>query len=101
LKSFGLSRGDVTLVYMFQGMVIGLIGAIAGVLLGKLTIAGLRRLPIQVEGLVKSEGLLMSESVGLYVQAFVSALIIVIFAAMYPARRAAKYDPVEVIRGAH
>lgn len=101
LKSFGLSRWDVTLVYLCQGMVIGLIGAVLGVVSGKLVVEGLRRLPIKVEGLVKSEGLLMSENVGMYVQAFCAAIVIVMFAAVYPARRAAKYDPVEVIRGAH
>jgi len=58
-------------------------------------------LPISVEGLVKSEGLLMSENLGMYVQAFVASIVITMFAAVYPARRAAKYDPVEVIRGAH
>jgi lipoprotein-releasing system permease protein len=101
LKSFGLSRTDVTLVYLFQGLVIGLIGSALGVVIGKLTVEGLRRLPIKVEGLVKSEGLLMSENVGMYVQAFVASILITMFAAVYPARRAAKYDPVEVIRGAH
>jgi lipoprotein-releasing system permease protein len=101
LKSFGLSRGDVTLIYLCQGMVIGLIGATLGVTLGKLVVEGLRRLPIKVEGLVKSEGLLMAESPEMYVQAFVASIVIVMLAAMYPARRAATYDPVEVIRGAH
>src|SRR5215217_1143638 len=62
LKSFGLSRGDVTQIYVFQGLVIGLIGSILGLAIGKLTVEGLRRLPITVEGLVKSEGLLMSEN---------------------------------------
>src|SRR3954468_13665906 len=52
LKSFGFSRWAVPLVYLFQGMVIGLIGAVLGVGLGKLTVEGLRRLPIKVEGLV-------------------------------------------------
>jgi lipoprotein-releasing system permease protein len=101
LKSFGLSRGDVTVIYLFQGLVIGLIGAVLGVGLGKLVVEGLRRLPIKVEGLVKSEGLLMAETPGMYVQAFVASIVIVMLAAMYPARRAATYDPVEVIRGAH
>jgi ABC-type lipoprotein release transport system permease subunit len=82
-------------------MVIGLIGATIGVISGKLVVEGLRRLPIKVEGLVKSEGLLMAENIDMYIQAFVAAILITMFAAVYPARRAAKYDPVEVIRGAH
>jgi lipoprotein-releasing system permease protein len=101
LKSFGLSRADVTQIYVFQGLVIGLIGSLIGLGLGKLTVEALRRLPITVEGLVKSEGLLMSESWQNYVIAFVAAMVITLIAAVYPARRAATYDPVEVIRGAH
>jgi lipoprotein-releasing system permease protein len=100
LKSFGLSRHDVTLVYVFQGLVIGLVGSVVGLIAGKLAIEGLRRLPIKMEGLVKVEGLLMSEHWSMYVTAFVGAMGVVLLAAVYPARRAAKYDPVEVIRGA-
>lgn len=101
LKSFGLSRWDITEIYIVQGLVIGLIGSAIGLVLGKLSIEGLRALPIRMEGLVKTEGLLMSEHTSQYVTAFVSAMIVVLIAAVYPARRAAKYDPVEVIRGAH
>ncbi len=101
LKSFGLSRTDVTWIYLIQGLVIGLIGSTLGLILGKLAIEGLRRLPITMEGLIKAEGLLMSEHRSQYVIAFVSSMAIVLIAAVYPARRAAKYDPVEVIRGAH
>src|SRR5438552_14481106 len=92
LKSFGLSRGDITRVYVFQGLVIGFVGSIIGLVLGKLTVEALRRLPIQVEGLVKSEGLLMSDRGRNYVTAFFASMIIVLIAAVYPARRAAKYD---------
>ena len=101
LKSFGYSRADITQIYVFQGLVIGLIGSIIGLVLGKIAIEGLRRLPIQMEGLVKVEGLLMSERLSQYITAFVAAVIVTLMAAVYPARRAAKYDPVEVIRGAH
>src|SRR5580704_450382 len=101
LKSFGLSRADITWIYVIQGLLIGLIGTVIGEIIGKLGIEGLRRLPIQIEGLIRSEGLLMSESRGTYVAAFISSMVIVLLAAVYPARRAAKYDPVEVIRGAH
>jgi lipoprotein-releasing system permease protein len=101
LKSIGLSRADITWIYVFQGLMIGLIGTVLGEIIGKLSIEALRRLPIQVEGLIKSEGLLMSENRGMYISAFISSMVIVLLAAVYPARRAASYDPVEVIRGAH
>ena len=101
LKSFGLSRNDITMIYMFQGIVIGLIGATVGLIAGKITVELLRRVPIQMEGLVKVEGLLLSEHREQYIKAFFAALIVVTLAAVYPARRAARYDPVEVIRGAH
>ena len=67
----------------------------------KIGVEILSRLPIPIEGLIKAEGLLMSEKRGQYIMAFVSAMIAVALASMYPARRAARYDPVEVIRGAH
>jgi lipoprotein-releasing system permease protein len=101
LKSFGLSRRDITQIFVFQGLVIGLIGASLGLAMGKLLIEALGRVPINVEGIVRAEGLLMSEYASQYVVAFVFAMVIVLAAAVYPARRAAKYDPVEVIRGAH
>lgn len=101
LKSFGLSRRDVTQIYVVQGLVIGLIGSGLGLALGKVGVELLRRLPIQMEGLVKADGLLMSEHSSMYLQAFLGSMLVVLLAAVYPARRAAKYDPVEVIRGAH
>src|SRR5206468_13062558 len=45
LKSFGLSRADITQIYLFQGLVIGLIGSLLGLALRKLTIECLPRLP--------------------------------------------------------
>ena len=99
LRSFGLSRADITQIYVFQGLVIGLVGSLLG--LAKMAVEGLRRVPIQMEGLVKADGLLMSEHLSQYILGFVGAMTIVLLASVYPARRAAGDDPVEVIRGAH
>ena len=101
LKSFGLSRNDITQICLVQGIVIGLVGSSLGLIIGKLSVEGLRRLPIQLEGLVRTVGLLMSEHPRHYVTAFIAAIAVVLIAAVYPARRAASYHPVEVIRGAH
>ena len=73
LKSFGLSRGDITLIYLFQGLIIAIIGTGVGLGVGKLAVEGLRRVPIQMEGLVKAEGLLMSEHASQYIQASIGA----------------------------
>lgn len=100
LKSFGLSRRDITQIYLIQGLAIGLIGSTIGLVVGKLAVEGLRRIPIQMEGLVKADGLLMSEHRENYIASFVGSLLIVMLAAVFPARRAASFDPVEVIRGA-
>jgi lipoprotein-releasing system permease protein len=101
MKSFGLNRRDITLIFLNQGFLIGLIGASVGVGLGKIFIEVLRRVPIQMEGLVKAEGLLMAERTSFYVLAFFASISAVMIAAVYPARRAASAEPVEVIRGAH
>ena len=101
LRSFGLSRGDIGIIYTMQGIVIGIVGASVGLVFAKLTIEGLRRIPVTLEGLIRTEGLLMSEHPSQYIQAFCAAIVVVLFASVYPAWRAAKYDPVEVIRGAH
>ena len=61
LKSFGLSRARHHVIYLFQGLVIGLIGSTLGLIVRQ---AGDRRAsadPDPVEGLIKAEGLLMSE----------------------------------------
>jgi lipoprotein-releasing system permease protein len=101
LKSFGYSRRDITLIFLNQGLVIGLAGALSGLLFGRIAVVLLRKLPVKMEGLVKAEGLLMADSLNQYVSAFVFSIIVVLIASVYPARRAARYDPVDVIRGAH
>lgn len=101
LKSFGLNRRDITLIFLNQGFLIGLVGASLGVGAGKLFIELLKRIPIKMEGLVKAESLLMADHPSSYAIAFVASVVAVMFASVYPARRAASAEPVDVIRGAH
>jgi lipoprotein-releasing system permease protein len=101
LKSFGYSRADITRIYVLQGFAIAIVGGILGLGFAKLSVETLRRVPIKMEGLVRAEGLLMSDSTGIYITAVLMSTAIVLIAAVYPARRAAGYDPVTVIRGAH
>jgi ABC-type lipoprotein release transport system permease subunit len=54
-----------------------------------------------MEGLVKAESLLMADHPSAYAIAFIASVVAVMFASVYPARRAASAEPVDVIRGAH
>ena len=101
LKSFGYSRADVTRIYLLQGVAIAIIGGVLGLGAAKVAVEVLRRIPVKLEGLVRAEGLLMSDTPDTYIVAILMSSVIVLVAAVYPARRAAKYDPVTVIRGAH
>ena len=67
----------------------------------KAIVWAIRQLKFPVEGLVKSQGILMAERPHDYLIAFLSALVITLIAAYLPANRAAKFNPVEILRGRH
>ena len=100
LKSFGLSRGDVTTIYIFQGLVIGLIGTLGGAVFGGLTIFiadryKLVRVPVDVYQI--SYVPFRMEALD-FVVVIVSAIVICFIATIYPSRQAAKLDPAQALR---
>jgi len=101
MRSYGLTRGDVRNIFVLQGMVIGVTGAALGTVLARLVILAIRQLKFPVEGLVKSQGILMAERPRDYATAFGAAMLITLIAAVLPANRAASFDPVEILRGRH
>jgi lipoprotein-releasing system permease protein len=101
MRSYGLTRADIRNSFMLQGVMIGITGAILGTGLAKLIILGIRQLKFPVEGLVKAQGILMAERPSDYVTAAVAALCITLLAAFLPANRAARFNPVDILRGRH
>lgn len=102
LKAMGTSRKSIMVIFLFQSMILGAIGLVLGIILGYIvTIAlqsyeievppemyfGLHTLPLEVEPLN-------------FVYAAFFAFIVNILSGTYPARKAAKLDPVKAIESA-
>ena len=101
MRSYGLTRADLRQSFMLQGLIIGVVGATIGLGIAKGIVWTIRQFKFPVEGLVKSQGILMAERPHDYLVAFLSALVITLIAAYLPANRAAKFNPVEILRGRH
>lgn len=99
LKATGFSGNDVKLIFIFQAMLIGLIGGIAGVLVGYGVVVLIDYAPFETEALPTIKTFPVTYNVSNYVAAVISALVSTFFAGYLPARKAKKIDAVEIIRG--
>lgn len=99
LRSIGFSRADVLRIFLFQGLIVYAIGTVIGCLLGAALTRLAESLPIRIRGIFSTDHFLVTWSPWHYVSAATVAGIVVIIAAIIPARRAAKIEPGDVIRG--
>lgn len=99
LRSMGYSRMDISSIFLWQGGVVLLLGAILGSAFGAGLTYGVSSLPLRVRGIFSTDSFVVEWSVMHYVWAIVTAVIIVMLASLVPARRAAGLVPGDVIRG--
>jgi lipoprotein-releasing system permease protein len=92
MRAMGASRGLVISIYVLEGTLIGLIGAIIGALA-----AWLALLPLPPVSAVQSGGLPIDRQQGDFLLAIALTTLAAILASILPARRAARIDPVEAI----
>ncbi len=100
LKSLGARDGTVLRVFLYQGLLIGGLGAALGLTLGGLLIAVLQRYPfVRLPGDVYFiERLPVRPEWGDFVAVIAATFALCLVAASYPAWRASRLDPVEAIR---
>jgi lipoprotein-releasing system permease protein len=100
LQSMGASRNSIRRIFLIKGCVIGVVGTLLGVFLG-LAICMLIQKYRFIE-LPKDVFLISTVPVRIYLSNFLlvgfASLVVCLLASIYPARQAAKLDPVEIIR---
>ena len=100
LKSLGAARSTVLQVFLAEGLLIGGLGTGLGSVLGFALITVLRRYPfVRLPGDVYFiERLPVRPEAGDFAAVILAALSLCLAAALYPAWRASRLDPVEAIR---
>lgn len=100
LKTMGATAKSVTLIFMMQGLIIGLIGTTAGAI-GGFAIARildryqLIRVPVDVYQVTHLPFTILPLDFTLVILA---AILICFFATIYPSRQAARLDPAQALR---
>jgi lipoprotein-releasing system permease protein len=99
LKSLGLREGTVRRIFVIEALAIGLMGAAAGWVLGYALTLALGTIEIK-SPFVDSTRLPLAYSVLHYAVATAVALASSLVAGYFPARKASRLYPVDIIRGA-
>jgi lipoprotein-releasing system permease protein len=100
LKTMGTSSRRVMRIFMFQGLIIGLVGTTIGAVLGValcwvLDTYRLIRIPMDVYQVAYIPFIVLPRD---FIVVIVSAVLICFLATLYPSRQASRLDPVQALR---
>lgn len=99
LRSMGYTRSDITRIFLWLGAIVLVIGTIGGWALGYGLTYGVSKYPIKIRGIFSADNFQVYKSIWHYVVATLMAAVVVMTAALIPARRAARLEPGDIIRG--
>jgi lipoprotein-releasing system permease protein len=99
LRSMGYTRKDIARIFIWLGATVLVVGTIGGWLLGAGVTYGVSKYPIKIRGIFSADSFQVHWSIWHYVVATVTAGVVVMTAAVIPARRAARLEPGDIIRG--
>lgn len=99
LRSMGYTRSDIAHIFLWQGALVLLTGAGLGCLFGALITWTIENIPLRIRGVFSTDHFVVYWSATHYLLAVLAAAVVVMIASYIPARRAARVEPGEIIRG--
>lgn len=99
LKATGFSGKDVSLIFITIALSIGIFGGILGLIFGYGVSVLIDQVPFETESLPTIKTYPINYSPTFYIIGTAFAIVTTYFAGFFPARKASKIDPVDIIRG--
>jgi lipoprotein-releasing system permease protein len=99
LKATGFSGNDVKWIFVLLALIIGLVGGVFGLIFGFVFSSIIDVIPFETASLPTIKTYPINFNPLFYVIGIVFALLTTIIAGLFPALKASKIDPIEIIRG--
>ncbi len=99
LKATGFAGRDVMGIFMVQSLTIGILGALSGMLIGFSLSYFISTLPFDTGGFLSVDTFPVAFDIKFYVFGILFGVITTALAGYLPSKKAAKIDPVQIIRG--
>jgi lipoprotein-releasing system permease protein len=96
----GFRAADIQRIFLIQGVLVGLLGMSIGWMMGFGLVQGVALLKFTVPGVTERQGFVLDKGFTQYAIAGSFAMLSSVIAAWFPARKAARVRPVDIIRGA-
>ncbi len=100
MKSMGFHARDVRRIFLYEGMIVGLLGSVAGLAVGSLLMKGLEQVALKPPGVNDVIHLPVWWGADQFLIAAGFAMASCLAAAYLPARKAGRVHPVDILRGA-
>lgn len=99
LKSMGFHAGDIKRIFVIQGTMLGVMGNLLGIPLGCVFMFALMQVKLMPPGSTEPVNLPLDWGVGQFAIAGGFAMAAAVAAAFLPARKGARVQPVDILRG--
>jgi lipoprotein-releasing system permease protein len=99
LRSMGYTRQDISRIFLWQAAIVLVIGTACGCALGAGSTFAVSRVPLHIRGIFSTDRFIVSWSGWHYLAAVAAAIIAVMASSLIPARRAARLEPGDIVRG--